>query len=435
MKDMELQKLRPDQSKKIAYFPLKFLLSFLIFTEIFFFVGPINYRIPSQIKLFIFLFVNNLTFYMGYRRGVGKYRYTSRPRTFSVKSLHYCIVGSLCIIPVRIHALWGIHPLSPLAIIAQLVRAVNAPGLVYSDKLELVSGVSTYLNIFFSPLLYITIARSLFEFNHLKGIWKYLGWCIIAWEILIPLGTGVRKSILDTGLMIFFLLIARSPSIIFDQKAIKKYTGLALIGVILFLSYFIYSNISRYNINDIGVLVSENSIFNNVKQGYSSCNPVLLAVICSVESYLCQGYYALGIALCWDFTYSGGVGSSWFGINVMRRLGIEILPYTYVGQLQTVGIDPLINWHSMYTWLASDFTFWGVPLFMYFVGNFLSVSWLDTVNKRTVYAAPMFVLFAIMTFYAFANNQVFSLSFIAFVIIFYLWLFNRNNNEAHRIHR
>lgn len=407
--------------KLLFNLPLLLLLSFLIVTEVLFFIGPIIYDINSEWKIGAYLLVNNIALAFGYNYGKKKYVYKRSTKPYSIKTLYIYIILYLLIIPIKIHALWGINPLSLSGILNQIIVGLQNPGEVYSSKLELVSGLTAYLNIILSPLTYIAIARVILERKKLKNFWLYLGGMVVLWEFLIPIGQGVRKGILDLLLMLIFLCIASNQELILDKIKRRKVLVFALIAGTVFISYFIYSNMSRYNIDDISVLLNENSIYSDIRAPYDTLSPYFVAGICSIEGYLCQGYYALSKALELPFTYTFGMGSSWFGLNLLNRFGIRLLPFTYVGQLEKLGIDPMINWHSIYVWLASDFTFVGVPIFVFFMGFFLSTTWLDVLTKRSVYAAPMFVLFAIMTFYSFANNQVFSLSFISFVVIFLLW--------------
>lgn len=422
------ESLKLFNKSKIAYFPLKLILGFLIFTEILFFVGPLDYIIPSRNSLFIYLIIVNVACFLGYRRGVRTYHF---PKYLIINKNHnkfisYCIIISFILLPFRIISLWGTHSISPIEIINHIQNAFQNPGDVYSDKLDLVSGFPTYLCIIMSPVVYLTIPLCIFYYSRLQKIWKILALLLIIWEFLLPIGQGVRKGILDISMIIFFIYIAKKPHILLNVKLLRKYKLYIFTFCISFILYFIYSNLSRYGIDDAAVLIEGGTY--NLKESYSyNINPVILSVICSIESYLCQGYYALGNALYSDFTYTFGFGSSWFGINFMNRLGIDLLPYTYIGKLEKIGIDPAINWHSIYTWLASDFTFIGVPIFIYFMGYLFSVSWLDTLIERSKYAPAMFILYAIMFFYSFANNQVFSLSFIAFVVISILWLRTRHS--------
>ena len=93
--------------------------------------------------------------------------------------------------------------------------------------------------------------------------------------------------------------------------------------------------------------------------------------------------------------------------------------------LEPMGIDPSINWHTIYVWLANDVTFIGVPLIIFLIGYFFSKTWADCVYGNNDAAVSLFALFLIMTFYFYANNQVISFSFMPFVVCFAIYVFSR----------
>ena len=54
----------------VKMFPIKFVLLFLIVTEILFFVGPINWQINNNILIIFFFLIVNIALYWGYRCGL-----------------------------------------------------------------------------------------------------------------------------------------------------------------------------------------------------------------------------------------------------------------------------------------------------------------------------------------------------------------------------
>lgn len=414
---------------KIKYFPIKILLFFLVFTELLYAFGPLIYKNSSSYTLYVFFFIVNISLYLGYKSGI-KY-YIERPKSKKrrikyLQLLKILIWFSFFMIFVRMIALWDIKNLSPIAIISHLINSITAPGDVYESKLSIQSGVAAYFSILMSPLTFMTIPIAIYNRNKLSKFYQLFLSLLCVLELSIWVGQGVRKGIIDLFLIICFMMLATKPWIIINLKKYKSIMIFAIIFVFIFVYYFLYSNLHRYGLNNPEDLVLKSTIF-EIKDFYKNqVSALLLMIICSIESYLCQGYDALSYALDSDFTYSYGLGSSWFGLNLSNRLGLDIASHTYVFQLEkTHGIDPMINWHSIYTWLASDFTFIGVPVFVFFVGYLLATTWLDTLLERSFYAPAIFMLFVIMTFYFFANNQIFSLQFIAFFAIFILWLNDR----------
>jgi hypothetical protein len=85
------------------------------------------------------------------------------------------------------------------------------------------------------------------------------------------------------------------------------------------------------------------------------------------------------------------------------------------------------QWHTLYTWLASDVTFVGVPLIIFLMGRILAQSWIDAVAKASPYAVVLFALLTIAVFYASANNQVLQTSetVTVFWAVLVLWLSGR----------
>lgn len=47
---------------------------------------------------------------------------------------------------------------------------------------------------------------------------------------------------------------------------------------------------------------------------------------------------------------------------------------SYQMQMERLGVDSYVNWHSCYLWLANDFTLLFVPLVIYYIAKFASVA-------------------------------------------------------------
>jgi hypothetical protein len=160
-----------------------------------------------------------------------------------------------------------------------------------------------------------------------------------------------------------------------------------------------------------------------IKESYRKLFPPSFnIVLAQLSSYLCQGYYALSLSLTeWldgnVFCFSYGLGSNWFKINVAESIipNLDIISKTYQGFLEVkYGIDPEASWHSLYLWLANDVTFIGVPIVVYALAYYCGYFWKSAVNQVRVVDAPITILLLMVFVYSFANNQVFSFSFIAF---------------------
>jgi len=110
---------------------------------------------------------------------------------------------------------------------------------------------------------------------------------------------------------------------------------------------------------------------------------------------------------------------------IASKFGYNPMPNTYLSLLENYGIDSHVNWHTIYVWLANDFTFIGVPIIIYLIGLMFARTWCDSVKGDNDTAIPLFTLFLVMVFYFFANNQVLSFSFMPFVVWWLLYRLSR----------
>ncbi len=128
-----------------------------------------------------------------------------------------------------------------------------------------------------------------------------------------------------------------------------------------------------------------------------------------MTSYLTQGYYALSLALNEPFTPMYGIGNSMFLMdNFKKILGTDFFQYTYQTKLDYLGWDPLVNWHSIYVWLANDISFYGILPLLYFLGKFFGKISIDTINNKNPIACAIFCLLLVMFFYFPLNYQILS---------------------------
>src|ERR1035441_388829 len=107
------------------------------------------------------------------------------------------------------------------------------------------------------------------------------------------------------------------------------------------------------------------------------------------------------------FEFCYGVGNSYFFEGLTRKLvASPIINRSYPARIETYGWNRYERWHSLYTWLASDVSFYRVVVLMFLVGRLLARVWLDVVVNKDPMAVSLFPLLIMMLYYAPANNQV-----------------------------
>ena len=429
-------------SKTITYFPIKALLTFLIFTELLLFVGPVSYNLQYPFLLFIYLVIVNVALYLGYRHGVKRYESKPKVKYNDIAIIKSFIILALIIAPFNLVLHWGITSFNPSLILSKFIEGMTSPADVYTDNLIMMQNNSlgsfyTTIFIVLSPFSFAAIPLGINYWQRISKKYRIGVIILISIEIVYWIGIGTRKGLLDLLIIIAFMIIASNLYLLEDKKKRKQLFIITGFFVSIFMLYFVYSNLSRYNIKfedlaDIDV----SNIYIDIKPFYEKYVPSIIYIpLLSISDYLCQGYYALSCALkisISDPVFTYGFGNNTFSMVMLDRFfGYTFddqMAMTYQGALDRYyAINPTINWHSIYVWIANDFTFFGVPFIIYFIGSFLSTTWLDTVNKNNLYSAPLFSFFAIMVFYFFANNQVLSSSFIAFVVILILYIEHKKN--------
>lgn len=420
-------------SKTVAYLPIKLLLGFLVITELLLFLGPKSYNLQCPLLLIIYLGIVNIALFQGYRCGVKRYKYKYKEQNQNdLRIVKIVILIALIISPISLVLRWGLTSISLTSIISRFFEGIFNPASVYSDYISSLDGhnlgtLNTILLAFLSPITFAAIPFGIAYWRNIPRKFHILICLLIIVEFAYWIGIGTRKGLLDLLLMIIFLVVANKYELIENKKKRRLFIFFSAIFLFIFIFYFIYSSLSRISI-DLANIASANIA--EIKPFYEkNITPIIYIPLLSVSDYLCQGYYALSCALKMSFLepiFTFGWGNNFFSMVFLDRVfGYDfnsLMSMTYQGELyKQYNIHPTVNWHTIYVWLANDFTFLGVPIIIYLIGYFLSNTWLSTVYKNNLYAAPLFSLFAIMVFYFFANNQILSSSFIAFISILFLY--------------
>lgn len=406
---------------KIAYFPLKAILGFLIFTELLFWIGPNKYEVKYGVLLFFYLIILNVAFYVGYRNGVASF--VPSKKTLSSFMIKFWLWSGLITSCISTYMFLQAHGWS--FSVSTLVDSLTNPGeAYYSETEDSLLHASNIMSVLMSPLKWAALPIGIYYWKRLSSWYKSIVLVTLLLSLYCSLISGVRKGLFDIIIIGLFCVIARFPNVILNRAVFKKLKVIALLAVGLFLVYFIFSNISRYGGDSLDFLKTMKS--SHLKQIYLDCLPFSLVMSLSfITGYLCQGYYALGTAFNYGIIMPSFFGSSFFLMRIANDIfGFDPLPDTYMYLLQKYdGINTTINWHTLYLWLANDVTFLFVPILIYFIGFFFSKTWCDSVYGKNVYAFPTMTLFLIMSVYSFANNQVLSFSFLPFcfwILTYYL---------------
>jgi hypothetical protein len=426
--------------RSFYFFPLRTLLSFLIFTCLFFAFGPISWPIKYGFLLFIFLLIVHLALYLGYLYGVKSYRIKVSKNKKMIDPVHLFNISAITYLVWAIPTImnkWGISTLSPTILLQKVIIGFNTPQLGYASKVEQLTthqrGFYSYANFLISAITFMAIPLALANWSRLSLFQRFISVLIVFIEIISWVGIGTNKGIVDLIVIFSFITVGGNSRYVFKNK--KKLLIIATFLAFGGIAFFLNNVLSRVNIDskasftDLQVMFTGNQVVKANPDNFlirSFSVPIKIA-ICSIEGYLTMGYYSLNFALGERFDWTYGFGNSWGSMSLWQLLtGQDLMPLTYLSKIDKhYGIDPAISWHSIYTWLASDLTFFGVPFFIFFVGKFLAESWLDSLHKNSAFAPVICSLFVLMVFYFFANNQVMSFSLTPLLFSFIMWRFTR----------
>lgn len=399
--------------------PIKILLAFLIFTEVLFFIGPIQYDIRNPLMMILCFAILNLSLYLGYKFGIKSSRLTRYGIKSDVVKI-LLLVGLFLNIDCMVTT-WATHGMS--FSFANLAFALINPGDAYSGEAMMPINTNVITGILLTPIRWAAIPLGIYYWKKISKLFKIIVVFTLLIYIFTWLGIGTRKGLMDLILLSYFSIIAANPTFLSNPSSNKKLKLFAISALVLFIIFFIYSNASRAGVDSISDIYQIRNI--DYREFYvKHCSSTTLSALSEITNYLCQGYYALNISLNEIGIIPPTIGGSSMVLwNYLDRFcGYNPMHNTYMALLEsTYGIDTYVNWHSIYLWIANSVTFIFVPLVIFLIGLYLGRVWKDSVNGTNPWAYPVLGYMIIMVFYFFANNQVFSFSlepFIGCVLIY-----------------
>lgn len=448
--------LNKDQtsSRILLYKPIKILMFYFIGLIILYIWGPFEWRTQNAFLLYMFLFVSQGLIYLGYtttmriihRRDVilqdeENTELLILSHSTILKFLRVFIIINLILIFMFLIRSTGLSSISLDQIINNLVKGITDSGGQYNSKFDTVKVFGgDILAPFFtlmSPLLWPVLPLSLIYFKKLGHINRIFVIITIVLETIRWISTGTNKGVIDLILIII--------AVVFLKQWQKRYEGLVSnrykIGKRIKVSFIIILLVI------MGLSVFENNISSRVQGNYyilslitsntevNLDSPLMKLVPQSIQpllvystQYLTQGYYGLSLSLNEPFIPMFGIGNSYFLIeNFKELLNVDFFKYTYQARIAYEGWDPLVNWHSVYSWLANDFTYFGVLVLMFFLGKYFAIIYYNSVVLKDPVTSVLFCMLVICFFYFSCNNQVLSSpsTFMAFWGLNALWFYNK----------
>ena len=304
-----------------------------------------------------------------------------------------------------------------------LVDAVTNPGEVYKQfQWAQENGISTPADTAM-VLVRMALAPVLALLGPvLARLWDGLSWWQRAAGVLAVLAnlllfilTGRNKGLVDLLLLLPWLV-----AIYVGKGRVRlRWPRIALFGVagtvmVYFFATFFVQNYAQRTGKSGSDLLDEVGLFGGLRSDPDHvvvryAPPLVRAAFLGLSINQTHGYYALSMALDKPFRPSWGLGHSAFLQLVVERLTgtDDPTPDSYPDRLaREDGWHKTVFWHTTYTWFASDVTFPGTLVLVFFLGRLFAATWLDSLRGQNPYALGLFLLVVTILYYLPTNNIV-----------------------------
>ena len=304
-----------------------------------------------------------------------------------------------------------------------LVMSMSNAKDVYYAKGGLDNGpLLNFITILLSPVFVYASLFGLLRIKSFSNLYKIVYALFIAFEIFRWMFVGTNKGIFDVVILLIVGL-----AFFKDSDITKKGINLKQLLIIIAFSFlaiwvFAYTMQSRlgeqyYLIQNVGKYPLNYNHFL-----FKLFPDEIVILIIRFIDYIVQGYYGLSLGLTLDWKPTFLAGSNTFLQGYIQ----PFLSFNVVDRLYQTRIERLFdwgatsNWHTMYLWLANDFSFPGVVFIMGVIGFLLGECLFDGLEKHNPYGLCLAYLLIKAMFYSSANNQILGTYSIVTVLFFYL---------------
>lgn len=415
--------------------PIKFHVSYIFITMLIGFFGPKVYDNYNKPIVFLFIFAYLLVVYSGFYVG---FHSSTQPRVvanpedkdkFILNILRKSIVISLILSLVNSVFLYSTGQMS--FSLADMGANYSNFYEYYGDKKE--ESAFTF-ELFFLLITglpkFLTFSLGFFYYNKLQSKYKRLFITFLILTIVTQtISLGNQKSLGDIVIFGSVALLVKATTMTKSgRKKLVKRIAITFVGLFIILSYSQYTRLAS---RDISLLeINENM----VSYAHFDRNHMVfklfgdeagLGIANFVTGYLSNGYYGLSKTLEMPYVPTYGLGSSVAISSTAEKIfGVDIYQDTYLNRMEkTYGIPGKRHWHTIFPWLASDFTFIGTLILFYIFSYLYGKSWREVLLYKNPISLLLFSLLTVMFAFVPANNQIFHGYdyLIVSIVIFVQW--------------
>jgi len=283
----------------------------------------------------------------------------------------------------------------------------------YKSTLEGRSVFVEYIRMVFSVSLFMFIPLGLYNFKNLSLKYKFLFGISLFVHVAVYIKMGTNKGLFDLISFLPWLYLIyqfKQQNKIYYKKLLIR--GFYLVFLLsLALLFFTQSQLQRPGevgkkaIQDMGVsfLEANQEKPDFVKEEY------YLGYL-AFTRYLTHGYYAFSQSFEIEYENTFPFGSSMF----LSRKANSIFNTNYFSEKSFPGMldkktgwSYQMQWHSIYSWLVSDYGPLGILIILFILSRKLAKYWILSISNDNFMNLIKFLILTILFFYIPANNQIF----------------------------
>ncbi len=413
--------------------PVNLIIGFNLITIFVFSTSPIEWYTDNLYLFYLLSGTCQFLTYVGYKRGfknANRINLKGVPLALNDKrSVNFIFGFYILTFLLKYAYLLKFKPYEIIEMVKFLSIGIADPKLGYLLSLDSsrITVVPWFIYFLISIINQIFFIVGFFSWKSFSKIKKILFLFLLFIEIYFWMGRGTNFGVivLITTLILVLLINLKIRKIKFSF--ILKYFFIIISLFSLSISFF-GNNMAKRSGNQ-----SLNLDAFDLGNSIVDPNHISLQVIPEkfhltymyVVSYMAQGYYHTCLAFDLEYQPTYFLANNPGIISFSDIFGLNFYTDTYVYRLKSKGVDPDINWHSSYTWYASDFTFLGVPFVFFYLGYFFGYCWNLGHYKGDFLSKILFVIIGNSLIFTFANNNYLSTVFYTLIILIPLWYFTR----------
>ena len=446
--------------------PIRLTMIYLVASVLIYAFGPFEWVTYTPVLFYALLVLYMVGLWLGYRVGLMRHF----PHAIEWKDTHtdraMPLLSALVVINFAVYVInifrdYGLTTLDFLELFKQMAVGIQNPGLGYNLRLvrleifqgsDVIGGTAFSLfNYLWAFVRYPILIFSMLYFNRMKLYGRIFTVINLVVTVLFYLSIGTNIDFFQV-----FLLLVLAPILsTFNswhegkvaKKKILKFLACIMAALILIGCYFTWMMVSRGGINSYdqpdynvsGVPLDDGVVGDHQETGDSSQQdsnsiglqvpPVVMKFWISFSAYLSQGYYGMSQGLTLPWTPMLGAGNSMFLVDFISEHIYDIDQFTYQVKIEEAyGWESDMRWHSMYTWLANDVSFYGVVVIMFLIGVLFAMMFKDAITTKNPLAKASIFYFVLLVLFIPCNNQLAQRAetMLSFLLLVWCWLLTKH---------